>query len=26
LIGDYTVKATILTLRFRGGRWQRVVI
>ena len=25
LIADYAVKATILTLRFRSGRWQRVV-
>ena len=25
LIADYIVKATLLTLRFRSGRWQRVV-
>jgi Na+-driven multidrug efflux pump len=26
LIADYAVKATILTMRFRGGRWQRALV
>jgi putative MATE family efflux protein len=26
LIADYMVKATILTLRFRSGRWQRAIV
>ena len=25
LIGDYIVKATMLTLRFRGGRWKSII-
>jgi Na+-driven multidrug efflux pump len=25
LIADYIVKATMLTLRFRGGRWKTVI-
>jgi Na+-driven multidrug efflux pump len=26
LIGDYIVKATMLTLRFRSGRWRTALV